>query len=120
MVERPIGVQFSGDLGLAYRICLWSRLANRLIIDLGSFRADTGDALYDAACQVDWLSHLPAGQSLMVDFAGKSSDIRNPQFGALRVKDAIVDQHRSKGRARPSIDVKAPSLESMRVSVRAW
>ena len=32
VVERPIGVQFSGDLGLAYRICLWSRLANRVIL----------------------------------------------------------------------------------------
>ena len=37
VVERPIGVQFSGDLGLAYRICLWSRLANRVILELGSY-----------------------------------------------------------------------------------
>ena len=110
VVERPIGVQFSGDLGLAYRVCLWSRLANRVILDLGSHKADTGDAVYEASSEVDWLSHIPAGQSLMVDFAGKSRDIRNAQFGALRIKDAIVDQHRTKGRARPDVDVKAPGL----------
>ena len=84
VVERPIGVQFSGDLGLAYRVCLWSRLANRVILDLGSHKADTGDAVYEASSEVDWLSHIPAGQSLMVDFTGKSRDIRNAQFGALR------------------------------------
>ena len=76
VVERPIGVQFSGDLGLAYRVCLWSRLANRVILDLGSHKADTGDAVYEASSELDWLSHIPAGQSLMVDFTGKSRDIR--------------------------------------------
>ena len=110
VVERPIGVQFSGDLGLAYRVCLWSRLANRVILDLGSHKADTGDAVYEASSELDWLSHIPAGQSLMVDFTGKSRDIRDAQFGALRIKDAIVDQHRTKGRARPDVDVKAPGL----------
>lgn len=115
VVERPIGVQFSGDLGLAYRICLWSRLANRVILDLGSFPAHTGDGLYEAACEIDWLAHVPDGRSLMVDFAGRSSDVRNPQFGALRIKDAIVDQHRAKGRVRPAVDVKSPDV---RIHVR--
>ena len=110
VVERPIGVQFSGDLGLAYRICLWSRLANRVILELGSYAAQTGDELYEAACEIDWLAHVPEGRSLMVDFAGRSSDVRNPQFGALRVKDAIVDQHHAKGRTRPTVDVKSPDI----------
>ena len=110
VVERPIGVQFSGDLGLAYRICLWSRLANRVILELGSYPVQTGDELYEAACEIDWPAHVPEGRSLMVDFAGRSSDVRNPQFGALRIKDAIVDQHRAKGRARPTVDVKSPDI----------
>ena len=110
VVERPIGVQFSGDLGLAYRICLWSRLANRVILELGSYPVQTGDELYEAACEIDWLAHVLEGRSLMVDFAGRSSDVRNPQFGALRIKDAIVDQHRAKGLARPTVDVKSPDI----------
>ena len=110
VVERPIGVQFSGDSGLAYRVCLWSRIANRIILELGSYLADTGDGLYEAAREIDWLAHVPEGRSLMVDFTGRSSDVRNPQFGALRIKDAIVDQHRAKGRARPAVDVKSPDI----------
>ena len=112
VVERPIGVQFSGDLGLAYRVCLWSRLANRVILDLGSHKVGYRRRLYEASSEVDWLSHMPEGQSLMVDFTGKSRDIRNAQFGALRIKDAIVDQHRAKGRARPDVDVKSPGHEN--------
>ena len=27
LIEKPVGVSFSGDLALAYRVCLWSRLA---------------------------------------------------------------------------------------------
>ena len=37
VVERPVGVSFTGTLALAYRVCLWSRLANRVILQLGAF-----------------------------------------------------------------------------------
>ena len=110
VVERPVGVQFSGDLALAYRACMWSRLANRVILELGSYPARTGDCLYEAACEIDWLAHVPDGRSFMVDLAGRSSDVRNTQFGALRIKDAIVDQHRARGRTRPTVDIKSPDL----------
>ena len=59
----------------------------------------------------------------MVDFAGRSSDVRNPQFGALRIKDAIVDQHRAKGRARPTVDVKSPDIRihaRLSKGISAW
>ena len=31
------------------RVCLWSRLANRVLLQLGTMQADTADSLYDAA-----------------------------------------------------------------------
>ena len=59
VVEMPAGVSFEGGLGLAYRVCLWSRLANRVLLQLGTSQADTADSLYDAASQVDWGAHIP-------------------------------------------------------------
>ena len=97
VVERPIGVQFSGDLGLAYRICLWSRLANRVILELGSYPVQTGDELYEAACEIDWPAHVPEGRSLMVDFAGRSSDVRNPQFGRCVLRTPLWTSTAPKG-----------------------
>ena len=39
VVEEPTGVSFEGGLGLAYRACLWSRLANRVLLQLGTMQA---------------------------------------------------------------------------------
>ena len=110
IVERPVGVSFEGGLGLAYRACLWSRMANRIILQLGAAQADSADELYEATRQIDWTAHLAATSSLLVDFAGRSADVRNAQFGAQRIKDAIVDQFREKGMGRPSVDLKQPDV----------
>ena len=110
VVERPSGVTFEGALGVAYRVCLWSRLANRVILQFEGVKADTADGLYEAAMSIDWLQHLAPGRSLAVDFSGRSSDIRNEQFGARRVKDAIVDQCRQRGIERPSVDLREPDV----------
>src|SRR3569832_1831997 len=37
--ETRAGVAFHGPLALAYRACLWSRLANRLLLPLADFAA---------------------------------------------------------------------------------
>ncbi|MFW9606282.1 MAG: THUMP domain-containing protein, partial [Pseudomonas sp.] len=77
-------------LETAYRLCLWSRLANRVLLVLGCFRVDTPDALYEAVCSIDWSEHLLPSGSLAVEFSGHGSGIDNTHFGALKVKDAIV------------------------------
>ena len=115
IVERPVGVSFEGGIGLGYRACLWSRMANRIILQLSAAPASSGDELYEATRGIDWTAHLGANGSLLVDFAGRSADIRNAQFGAQRIKDAIVDQFREKGLGRPSVDLKQPDV---RVSAR--
>ena len=51
IVERPVGVSFEGGLGLAYRACLWSRMANRIILQLGAAQADSANDLYEATRQ---------------------------------------------------------------------
>ncbi len=71
VVERPSGVTFEGALGLAYRVCLWSRLANRVILQFEGVKADTADGLYEAAMSIH--ARLHRGQfSLGVDLSGES------------------------------------------------
>jgi hypothetical protein len=52
--EALAGVHFSGNLETAYRACLWSRLASRILVPLAEFDAATDDALY-AGVQSDRL-----------------------------------------------------------------
>ncbi len=103
------GVSFEGTLQDAYRACLWSRLANKVLLTLIHGPAPDGDALYKLASQIAWEDQLAPTDTLCVDFSGSSKTINNTQFGALKVKDAVVDRIRAKHGTRPSIDKDNPS-----------
>ena len=91
------GVYFNGDLKVGYSACLWSRLANRVLLLLHDEAVDSVDELYDAVSKVEWTQHFDSDQTFLVDYAGRMRGIDNTHFGALKVKDAIVDQFRAKG-----------------------
>ena len=104
------GVRFRGDLALAYRACLWSRVASRILLPLKSFPATTQEALYAGVRGIDWSDHIPGGATLAVDFTSTRSQIRHTHFGAQKVKDAVVDQLRELRGARPSVDRARPDV----------
>lgn len=108
--EQTAAVRGQGDLEVAYRLCLWSRLANRVLLVLSRFTMGSADQLYDGVQAVDWRDHLEPSGSLAVEFSGHGSGIDNTHFGALKVKDAIVDRLRTRTGERPSIDKLNPDL----------
>ena len=108
--EGRAGVAFGGGLQAAYTACLWSRLANRVLMPIARFPAATGDELYDGVRSVDWELHMEPESTLAVDFAASRSAITHTLFGAQKVKDAIVDHFRSRSGARPSVDLARPDL----------
>ncbi len=105
------GVAFEGDLELAYRACLWSRIASRVLLNLARFPVPDGDALYDAVRAIPWEEHLDPDGTLAVDATlSGGSPIDHSHFAALRVKDAVVDRLREHFGRRPSVDRVRPSL----------
>jgi len=108
--EKRAGVSFSGSLEVAYRACLWSRLANRVLLRLGDFDAPDTDALYAGTQSVRWPDHLDVNGTLAVDVSLRQSGITNSLFAAQRVKDAVVDQFRDLCGKRPSVNVEQPDL----------
>ncbi|MGH8266197.1 MAG: bifunctional 23S rRNA (guanine(2069)-N(7))-methyltransferase RlmK/23S rRNA (guanine(2445)-N(2))-methyltransferase RlmL, partial [Steroidobacteraceae bacterium] len=56
--ERSTGVAFAGTLESAYRACLWSRVANRVFLELAQFEARDAQEFHAAVRQVDWPAHL--------------------------------------------------------------
>ncbi|MDD5461869.1 MAG: bifunctional 23S rRNA (guanine(2069)-N(7))-methyltransferase RlmK/23S rRNA (guanine(2445)-N(2))-methyltransferase RlmL [Methylococcales bacterium] len=105
------GVSFHGDLETAYRACLWSRTANRIFLVLSSFAVKTQEDLYNGVQKIDWFEHLNPEDSFAVSFSAKNSQaINNTHFGALKVKDAIVDQMRAKFQRRPGINTEQPDI----------
>ena len=102
--ESLAGVRFSATLSTAYKVCLWSRLASRILQTLGTVEVNSTDELYDAAFAIDWPALFGTEQRIAVDFTGTNKFITNTQFGALKVKDAIVDKFRDCGLERPNVD----------------
>ena len=108
--EHTSAIRGEADMETAYRLCLWSRLGNRVLLVLKRFNMKNADDLYDGVNAVDWQDHLEATGSLAVEFSGHGSGIDNTHFGALKVKDAIVDKLRNAAGERPSVDKLNPDL----------
>jgi 23S rRNA (guanine2445-N2)-methyltransferase / 23S rRNA (guanine2069-N7)-methyltransferase len=108
--ERSTGVAFCGGLRTAYRACLESRLANRVFLELGRFDVTDAEGFYAAAHGIDWPSHLAPGATLACDFSGRHPEITHTHFGALKLKDAIVDCMREATGSRPDVALERPGV----------
>ena len=105
------GVAFEGSLKTAYSVCLWSRIANRVLLVISDFGVLDQEDLYQAVYKINWFEHMKPDDSLAVTFSAKNSKvINNTHFGALKVKDAIVDQMRVKFNKRPNISIHQPDI----------
>ncbi len=98
------GVSFKGDLELGYKVCLWSRFASRVLLCLSEFKVIDSMDLYLGCSNICWEEHFDVTSTFSINFSGTNADIRNTQFGALKIKDAIVDRFRRKIDARPNVE----------------
>lgn len=114
---KPGQVILEGQLADAYRLCLWSRLANRVLWVLHEGFSDDASQLYESVRAVDWSQHLNAHSTFVVNFNGTNRAITNSQFGAQRVKDGIVDHFVEQGLARLSVEKFAPDVM---IQARLW
>jgi 23S rRNA (guanine2445-N2)-methyltransferase len=102
------GVRFAANLDEALRICLWTRIAMRVLYPLGEFTAHGADGLYEAAASVAWEEHLTAESTFMVEATLRNSEHNHSGFVALKIKDAIADRLRTRLGARPDVDTRHP------------
>ena len=109
---RPLkgGVAFFGPIRDAYRACLWSRVATRVQLVLARIEAHDADALYQGARSISWERHVSPGATIAVEAHGENPNLRNTQFTALKVKDAICDRLVGTRGSRPNVDAKDPDL----------
>ena len=103
-------VAFSGALETAYRACLWSRIASRVVLVLGHAGAADADELYESLRALPWEDHIALTSTFAVDAHGMNDELRNTQFIALRAKDAVCDRLQAKLGARPSVEVRHPDV----------
>jgi 23S rRNA (guanine2445-N2)-methyltransferase / 23S rRNA (guanine2069-N7)-methyltransferase len=108
--EALAGVRFAGSLETAYRACLESRLASRILLTLSEFDAPDADALYAGVQAIDWSAHFAPDATLAIDAGGSSGSITHSKFAAQKTKDAIADQCRERFETRPTIETERPDV----------
>ncbi len=104
------GVHFEADDRVMYQSLLWSRLASRILLPLGEFGVYSDLDLYVGVQSIDWTELFGSQHTFVVHFSGTNESIRNSQFGALKVKDAIVDSFTRQNLPRPNVDREQPDI----------
>ncbi|MFC0933274.1 bifunctional 23S rRNA (guanine(2069)-N(7))-methyltransferase RlmK/23S rRNA (guanine(2445)-N(2))-methyltransferase RlmL [Pasteurella multocida] len=104
------GVHFHADEETQYRVLLWTRLASRILLPIVTCKVYSDLDLYSAVVGQNWLDYFDEKAHFMVDFNGTNREIRHTQFGAMRVKDGIVDYFERVGKPRPNVDKSQPDI----------
>lgn len=104
------GVFCQGDLERAYRLCLWSRVASRVLLKLHEFPVSDHDDLYLGVQTIDWSSHLDSSGSFAIDVHTTHQIINNSHYATLKIKDAIADQFTQKYEHRPDVKRDRPDV----------
>ncbi|MBS9426748.1 bifunctional 23S rRNA (guanine(2069)-N(7))-methyltransferase RlmK/23S rRNA (guanine(2445)-N(2))-methyltransferase RlmL [Photorhabdus akhurstii] len=104
------GVHFQGDDRVMYKSLMWSRLASRILLPLNEFNVYSDLDLYLGVQSIDWSQIFSIDSTFSVHFSGTNEEIRNTQYGALKVKDAIVDSFIRKLDQRPNVAKQQPDI----------
>ena len=109
--KRYGGVAIDAGIDTIYRLCLHSRLANRVFCELLRARVEDEAQLYQAVSAVDWEAQFDVGRSIAVSATLSRSKLTHGHYAALRVKDAIVDQFRGRCGERPTVAKNQPDIQ---------
>ncbi|WP_078276026.1 bifunctional 23S rRNA (guanine(2069)-N(7))-methyltransferase RlmK/23S rRNA (guanine(2445)-N(2))-methyltransferase RlmL [Moraxella caviae] len=140
-VLRAGRVQVQAALADLYRICLYSRVASRVLLPIGEYHfkqkretstqittdrqgkkisrtleadvldEDVPQALYAFASRYDWASIFDVSQTFAVRLTTDKRLSINQQFATLRIKDAIADSFNRALGSRPDVDAKSPQVQ---------
>lgn len=110
VVAADGGVAFAGAIDLAYLANLESRLASRILWQVGQGPYRDENDIYALAHALDWPRWFRADRTLRVDVAATRSPLNSLEFTTLRIKDAVCDRHRAAGGTRPSVDKDRPDV----------
>lgn len=98
------GVHYDAESLTMYKTLLWSRLASRILLPLTEGKIYSDLDLYSLVVNFNWQEVFDPRCTFFVDFNGTNQEIRHTQFGAMRVKDGIVDHFERSGLPRPNVD----------------
>ena len=108
--QVPGGVHCSGEIGDAYRINLYSRIASRCLLRMAHSGYINENDIYDLTLEQPWEDWFGYHHTILVDVTGIKCPLKSLEFATLKIKDAICDRFRDQFTQRPSVDTKTPDM----------
>jgi 23S rRNA (guanine2445-N2)-methyltransferase / 23S rRNA (guanine2069-N7)-methyltransferase len=108
--ESAGGAYLDGSLEDAYRVCLWSSLASRVLGELATDVVANRDALYRAAAAVPFEEYFDLDHTFAVFGHSAHREFNDSRLAFLVIKDAIADRFRERFGRRPSVDTERPEV----------
>jgi len=104
------GVGFSGPMTLAYAANLHSRIASRILWQIGSGPYRSEEDVYRGVNVLDWPRWFDGALTIRVNVAAIRSPLESLDFITLRIKDAVCDSFRLHTGKRPNVDTAQPDV----------
>ena len=104
------GASFAGEYVDGLRVCLWSRVATRVLMEITRASAHSADTLYAGVRKIAWEKAIAPGATVAMHASGQNAALRNTQFTAVKVKDAVCDRLAAERGERPDVDGADPDF----------
>ena len=104
------GASFAGEYVDGLRVCLWSRVATRVLMEVTRASAHSADTLYAGVRKIAWEKIIAPGATVAMHANGQNAALRNTQFTAVKVKDAVCDRLAAERGERPDVDGADPDF----------
>ncbi len=99
-----------------YRICLWSRLAEQVLVNVAHFQVlektqqDAREFFYQEIKQIPWEQLFSLEKTFRIDSSGEQSVFDDERFSALVFKDGVADRFRFHFEKRPDVERENPDV----------
>ncbi len=104
-------VVFDGNKAMMYRANYHVRTALSILKPIAEFTAENEDRLYKEISLINWGKYMDVDDTLSVSAVTFGKFFTHSKYASLKVKDAIVDQFRSKFDKRPNVDTYDPDMK---------
>ena len=104
------GVSFSGPLETVYRANLESRIASRVLVEIGQAPYRSEQDVYEAAYTLPWSEWFDCSRSIKVKVSARHCPLKSLDFVTLRIKDAICDRFMKATKSRPTVNTQHPDI----------
>jgi putative N6-adenine-specific DNA methylase len=104
------GIAFHAPWSSLYRVNLESRIASRVLWQVGQAPYRSEDDVYRAAYALPWPDWFLPSHTIKIKVSARHCPLTSLDFVTLRIKDAVCDRFVSVRHRRPSVDTHRPNI----------